>query len=257
MSKRLAGILFVCEALALSGCPNVMPERSAREWMADGRAHSAQWRWDDAIADFTEVLRLEPRCREALVLRAHASFDNGDADQALEDSNAALELEPTDVELRRFRATIYRKMGELAKADQDDLEANRPDKLFERANQAFRRGDYRLSALGYEAAARLDPHNQLYICQLAWLQAACPDDAVRNGRHAVELALGVCELTEWRDPGVISILAAAYAETGQFAEAVKMQEKAMDLVGPRRQEDFRRPLKMYQERKPCRFATRR
>ena len=94
MLKRLANILVSSVALAVLGCPNVIPERSAREWMADGRIHSAEARWDDAIADFTEVLRLEPKSREALVQRAHASYQNGDADQALDDCDAALRLEP-------------------------------------------------------------------------------------------------------------------------------------------------------------------
>src|SRR5437016_3455183 len=90
MLRWLAGILLGCgAALAVSGCPHVTPEKSGREWMADGLAHSSQGRWDDAIADFSEVLRLEPKSREALILRAKASLSNNDADQALEDSQAA------------------------------------------------------------------------------------------------------------------------------------------------------------------------
>src|SRR5262245_27939609 len=115
MLKRLAKILFGCAALAASGCPNVTPEKSAREWMAEGRPPSAQLQWEDAIADFTAALRLEPTSGEALVQRAHASFNNGDADQALEDCEAALRLQPKDVELRHFRASIFRNKGQLAK----------------------------------------------------------------------------------------------------------------------------------------------
>jgi tetratricopeptide (TPR) repeat protein len=257
MLKRLANILVSSVALAVLGCPNVIPERSAREWMADGRIHSAEARWDDAIADFTEVLRLEPKSREALVQRAHASYQNGDADQALDDCDAALRLEPNDVELRRFRADVYRKTGDVAKADLDDHEANQAQNVFQRGRQAQFQRDYRAAAADYEDAVRLDPRNVEYRNQLAWVQATCPDDAVRNGRHAVELALEVCELTKWRDPKVINTLAAAYAEAGQFEEAVKMQQKAMELVGPRRREDFRRRLKMYEEQKPYRFVGRR
>jgi tetratricopeptide (TPR) repeat protein len=255
MLKRLAGILFGCVALALSGCPNITSEKSAAEWMADGRTHSDQLRWDDAIADFTEALRLEPGSREALVRRAHARDSNGDADQALEDCEAALRLQPQDVELRHFRASIYRKQGQLAKADQDDAQANRPNKSDQRANQEYRLGHYRAAAANYEDAVRLDPQNQIYLCQLAWLQATCPDDALRNGRHAVGLALKACELTGWRDAGAIATLAAAYAETGRFDEAVEMQKKATELGPPRWRETFGRLLKAYQERKPYRFPA--
>ncbi len=257
MLKSLAKILFGCAALLVSGCPQVMPEKSAREWLADGRSHSDQLRWDDAIADFTEVLRLEPTSREALVQRARARFQIGDADQALDDCEAALRLEPNDFELRRFRADVLRNRGDVAKADQENDDANRTLKLFQRGQQAQFRRDYRAAADDYEAALRLDPHNVAYCNQLAWLQATCPEDAVRNGRRAVELASEACELSKWRDARVINTLAAAYAEAGQFAEAVKMQQKAIDLVGPRKREELERRLKMYQGRKPYRYAGRR
>jgi tetratricopeptide (TPR) repeat protein len=256
MLRRPATILFSCgAALTLSGCPHVTPEKSAREWMTDGRTHSAQERWDDAIADFTEVLRLEPRFREALVLRAHASAKNGDADQALEDCQAALKLQPADLGLLRFRAELYRSKGELAKADRDYRDANTPEHLFLRANQALGQGNYRAAEADFEAAARLDQHKPRYLNQLAWLQAACPDDAVRNGKHAVELAFEACELTRWRDPAIIDTLAAAYAETGLFEEAVKMQQKATDLAPASQRQDYRRRLKVYQENKPYRFVN--
>jgi tetratricopeptide (TPR) repeat protein len=255
--KLLARILVSCAVLVVSGCANIVPEKSAREWMADGRNHSALAHWDDAIADFTEVLRLEPGSREALVLRAHASYQNGDVNQALDDCEAAFRLEPHDIELHHFRAIIYLNRGEHAKAEQDEREAGRPEGLFRDGLQAVTVGDYRAAAADYESAVRLDPHNLGYRNQLAWLEAACPDEAVRNGKHAVELAHEVCGLNQWRDPDIINTLAAAYAESGQFAEAVKIQQKAVDLVGPRRREDFQRRLKMYQEQKPYRFGNRR
>jgi tetratricopeptide (TPR) repeat protein len=235
MLKRLAGILVACAALAVSGCPNVMPERSAREWMADGRTHSAQTRWDDAIADFTEVLRLEPRSREALVLRARASLHNGDSDQALEDCRAALELQPNDIETMRFRANIHRRRGEINEADDLDREANRlmassPAGLYERAMGEMQRGDYGRARTHLESALKMEPHNSKYLNNVAWLEAACPESDLRDGRRAVELATEACQLTQWRDPLIIDTLAAAYAEIGKFDKAVEMQRKATDLA---------------------------
>ena len=65
---------------------------------------------------------------------------------------------------------------------------------------------------------------------LAWLLAAHPSDALRNGAEAVRLAERACELSEHREPVMLGTLAAAYAEAGRFGDAVKTAEKARDLA---------------------------
>jgi tetratricopeptide (TPR) repeat protein len=260
MSKRLAGILVGCAAVAASGCPNFIPEKSAREWMADGRAHSAQARWEDAIADFTEVLRLEPESRDALVQRARASEKNGDMDQALEDCKAALKLQPNDIAMLRFRAAILRRRGQLEEAGKLDLEANRlmpssPAALYESALREMKEGNYASAQKHFEGALIQEPHNPIYLNDVAWLEAACPQASVRDGPRAVVLAMEACQLTQWSDPLLIDTLAAAYAETGQFDQAIKLQQKARDLAPPAQQEDYGRRLKVYQEGRPYRFVN--
>ncbi len=69
-----------------------------------------------------------------------------------------------------------------------------------------------------------------------------------------------CELTEWKEAEHWDTLAAAYAETGEFAEAVKWQQKALDSPeffrrDPDREKELekaRTRLKLYQEHKPYR-----
>ena len=74
----------------------------------------------------------------------------------------------------------------------------------------------RYSPRGYNAAA--------------WLYATCPKEDIRNGGKALELALKGCDLSEWRDGGVVDTLAAAEAEAGDFDEAVKYERQAIDLT---------------------------
>jgi tetratricopeptide (TPR) repeat protein len=95
---------------------------------------------------------------------------------------------------------------------------------------------------------------------MAWLCATCPEPNIRDGQLAVAHATKTCELTNRGDPFYVNTLAAAYAETGDFAAAVKSQQEAITLIdqgstsagGDRAGYEAR--LKLYQEGKPCREA---
>ncbi len=64
----------------------------------------------------------------------------------------------------------------------------------------------------------------------AWTFATSPEAKVRNGRRAVELAERACELTHYQKTIYVGTLAAAYAEAGQFDEAMAAAEKACALA---------------------------
>ena len=89
---------------------------------------------------------------------------------------------------------------------------------------------------------------------LAWLLASCPEDGLRNGSLAVTYARKACEQTGWKDADCIDTLAAAYAEAGQFANAIKCQRKAMEDPGFRESsgKEARARLELYKAGRPYR-----
>ena len=76
---------------------------------------------------------------------------------------------------------------------------------------------------------RLEPNNVRGHLSLGWLLATCPNDRLRDGTRAIEHATKACELLDWGNALTMDALAAAYAETGDFKEAVKLQQRAIEL----------------------------
>ena len=91
---------------------------------------------------------------------------------------------------------------------------------------------------------------------LAWGQVISPTAAARDGAKAVKNANQACELTNWENYMYLDTLAAAYAEAGDFAAAVKWQQKTIELLPefepPASRADYDARLKLYQSGQPYR-----
>ena len=85
----------------------------------------------------------------------------------------------------------------------------------------------------YRKALALAPDSLSAKCQLAWVLATSPDDTIRDGREALRLAQAVIGDTggfSWKG---LDVLGAAHAEMGNFADAVRVTEKAVGMAGER------------------------
>lgn len=64
---------------------------------------------------------------------------------------------------------------------------------------------------------------------LSWVLATSPNDSVRDGKRSVELAEKAAKLSDYKAAHILSTLAAAYAEAGNFEKAIQWSEKAVQL----------------------------
>ena len=88
--------------------------------------------------------------------------------------------------------------------------------------------------------------------ELAWLQATCPDERYRNGDKAVVNAGYAHLLGDGRTWEFIDTLAAAFAEIGEFSEAVQWQTKAIGLAPETKRGRLQMRLELYKQGKPYR-----
>ena len=82
----------------------------------------------------------------------------------------------------------------------------------------------------YDEALRLDPDSLEAFNNAAWILATSPSAEYRDGPKAVQFGQRACELSSNSIPTMIGTLAAAYAEAGQFTQAIKAAERARDLA---------------------------
>ena len=111
---------------------------------------------------------------------------------------------------------------------------------------------YKEAIADYEKSFKADPNFTASYSKLAFLYATCPEDEFRNGQEAVKLAQKACEFNDYKFYVCITVLAAAYAETGDFESAVKYQKKALEMADDLAKEEYEKRLEAYKAKKPWR-----
>ena len=117
-------------------------------------------------------------------------------------------------------------------------------------------GDVRGAITQWEASLQVDPNDGNARNNLAWIFATYPDDSIRNGRRAVELAQSASMLPGGDTPIVLRTLAAAHAEIGDFSEAIEIAQHAVELAESMGNyslaQTLQHELDLYQQDKPYR-----
>jgi tetratricopeptide (TPR) repeat protein len=158
--------------------------------------------FDGAMKDYTEAIRLwtgKPAGKAQFYFdRATIWILKKDHNGALKDFTEAIELDPTHTLALHNRGQLH-----------------------------FRAGNWKGAVADYTQALKLDPNDGSALYVRAVILGSCPDDQCRDGKRALEDARRLCELDKWKTPEFLNALAIAYAEVGQFDEAIKWQNKAM------------------------------
>lgn len=228
-----------------------------------GYARYGSHRLDEAIADYDTALGLETANGRVLKARGQAYFGKHDYAHALADFSKALILRTNDPALLVDRGGAYLATNDLdhALADYDGALRLDPENiagLYNRGRIDSQRERYSEAMQDFEKVIKLKPRAYGAYNLLAWLLATCPDDHLRDGPRAVALATKACELSNWKHFAEVDTLAAACAETGDFAAAITYQKQAaaMDDLSIEFRTNVLARLELYQQHQPYRKGGR-
>lgn len=213
-------------------------------------------RFPEALADIDQVLQDRPGLIPAVTAKADLliALDKfGDAAELLKGllQNAPgpeLRLQIAALYLAAERPSQASEMyAELIEGPSPPWEAYRG-----RGDALLAMGKHAEAIADYEIAMKLKPKDAGILNNLAWVLATSTFDDLRNGARAIEIAQQACELTEFKQAHILSTLAAGYAESGKFAEAIEWSEKAVALGEGPVKEQLAAELDSYKQGKPWR-----
>jgi spermidine synthase len=213
------------------------PLVEAQRFAMDAIARHYQGELPEAHQLARRASQLDPAGPELLINVVHSILGDADARLQQGDLGRALKYCFQAANLAPDLYVVQEKLGEmlvLARQWQD-------------AADVFRR------------AATLHPQEATPANNLAWLRATCPDDAIRNGREAVEWGERACRITEYKNTFCLRSLAAAYAEAGRFDEAIRTAEGALEMARqngpPALAATLERDLSLYRQGQPVRLPV--
>jgi tetratricopeptide (TPR) repeat protein len=214
---------------------------------------------DEAIAYCQKAIDLNPDYAEAHYNLGAVFGMLSRLEEAVEQYRKAIQLKPDYADAHGNLANVLAAQGRLEEAIP---EYRRTLELVPDSAQAhFRFGqalqgqrNFEAAIQEYQKALDLAPQHLSAHLGLAWLLATCPEASLRNGQKAVELAQQAERLGGGESPQILDTLAAAYAEAGQFGEAVETARQALSLPATKNNqplaEAIESRLKLYEANAP-------
>jgi tetratricopeptide (TPR) repeat protein len=186
-----------------------------------------QGKLDEAISLLQSAAELRPDNSPAHENLAKALLQKGQVTDALIHYRKLLELQPDNIEVHNIVGTVLTQQGRVREGVEE-----------------------------WQKVLAIQPDNGNAMSNLAWIFATSPDSSLRDAPKAVELAEQALRLSGGRIPILFRTLAAAYAESGRFAEAIQTAQRGIELANSQGNSGLATELQgniaLYQERQPLR-----
>jgi tetratricopeptide (TPR) repeat protein len=229
-----------------------------------GVALDAQGRFEEALDVYHQAERLGSRRYQVYNNLGNVLAILGRPAESLAEYHKAIQLAPDNAALHNAVGSQLAKLERFAEAANEFQEAARLNPNYalphiENAKLLFKSG-HDIEALDeFRAALRIDPGNYQTLATVAHYLAANENAAARDGKNALLLAHKANDLSGHVQPLVLDILGMAFAETGDFTNAVACARQAQELAQMAKLKDLEAiqlRLELYKKGQPWRESFR-
>jgi Flp pilus assembly protein TadD len=189
---------------------------------------------ENAMKHFARSLELNANNAGAQVNYAKALAMKGKFSEAEPHFRAALELKPDDADTHTSYADALASNRRLTEASEQyraalsiKPEAKKRLRLAPLLAATDRPGE---AIQEFRAVLKEQPDSVEALNNLAWILATCSDAKLRNGEEAIVYADKAWKLTGGKEATMLGTLGAAYAEAGQFTNAIMASQQAIELA---------------------------
>jgi protein O-mannosyl-transferase len=216
-------------------------------------------RLDEAIRHHQQALESRPRFPQARYNLGKEYAAKGMTDRAIEQLQKAIELKPDYTEAHEKLAAVLTGEKRLADAEPHYRAAimarpENPDLRFRFAQTLAQMGNLDESVAQLREAVRIRPDWPAALNNLAWFLATRQSSSPVDRTQSVVFAETAARLAGKPDPGSLDTLAAAYAASGRFADAVRKADEAIQLANEAGQNslsaEIRERAKLYRSGRP-------
>lgn len=219
-----------------------------------------------AMADANQALRRDSNLLPALRLKGILYLEQEKYEDAVrifqqlrskaKDAEGKLEA-TTQIAYAISKQGKYKTASEMLKKELEK-EPDNADVLRSLADMELLFGHWEAAKTLYARLLEISPKDSGVLNNYSWLLSTCPDDQYRDGAKALEYGKLAAEETLYAAPHILSTLAAAYAEQGDFESARSWAKKAVELGEKEKHESLdslKEELASYEENKPWRETS--
>lgn len=213
----------------------------------------------EAERQYALAAQLDPTDAELRFRHASVLLQLNRLQESMNELELALDVQPDSVDGHLLMARAQGISGAFAASAESfarvlELDSGNQEALFARALALLLSDQYQQALAHLEQSLRWQPDSLALQHILARLLATCPDDSIRDGRRALQLAEKVIGAQLTFDHG--ETVAMALAETGRFAEAQSLQQQIIDQASrmgdPQLNARLSRNLELYRAQQPVR-----
>jgi tetratricopeptide (TPR) repeat protein len=190
---------------------------------------------EEADALFRQALQLNPHYSDAHSNLGTLLAREGKLDEAIEHFRLAVADRPDHAKAHYNLGLALEMRGKLTEAIDAYRAAAKANPAYAEAQYAWgvaltRTGNTSEALTRFTEASRLRPDWLAPLNAAAWILATHPDAAIRRPENAIRMAEQAAKLSSHRNPGVLDTLAAAYACSGDYEQAIRTAQDALALV---------------------------